>query len=48
MGNINIELPNELHKKMKMICALTSDTIEQFVNRALEKKMKNDREVKLK
>lgn len=46
MGNINIELPEELHKKMKIACALNSKTIIDFVNGSLEKKIKDEKGAK--
>ena len=46
MGNVNIELPEELHRKMKIACALTSDTIIEFVNKSLDNKLSSDKEIK--
>ncbi len=47
MGNVNIELPEELHKKVKVVCALTSKTIIDFVSTSLEKKLGNEKEARL-
>ena len=37
MGNINIELPEELHKKAKIYCAMNSTSIKDFIIKSLEK-----------
>ena len=37
MGNINIELSDELHRKAKIYCATNSVTIKDLIIRALEK-----------
>jgi len=36
MVNINIELPDELHKKLKIICAVNSTSIKDFINKSIE------------
>ncbi len=43
MGNVNIELPEDLHKKMKIACAVTSQTLIEFVNKSLEDKVKTEK-----
>jgi metal-responsive CopG/Arc/MetJ family transcriptional regulator len=40
MGRVNIELPDELHKKMKIVCATDSATISEFIQNAIEQKLK--------
>jgi len=47
MPNINIELPDELHKKLKVICAISSTTIKDFINNVLEKRFKEEKEGKV-
>ena len=37
MGNINIELDENLHKKAKIYCATNSITIKDFIIKLLEK-----------
>ena len=37
MGNINIEIKEELHKKAKIYCAENSVTIKDFIIKLLEK-----------
>jgi len=44
MVNINIELPDDLHKKLKVICAINSTTIKDFINKSIEEE--NDKESK--
>lgn len=36
MVNINIELPNDLHKKLKILCAMNSTSIKEFINKSIE------------
>jgi len=37
MGNINIEIKDDLHKKAKIQCAMNSVTIKDFIIKLLEK-----------
>lgn len=37
MGNINIEIDEDLHRKAKIHCAANSVTIKDFIIKALEK-----------
>ncbi len=37
MGNINIDIKDELHKKAKIYCAMNSLSLKDFVIRLLEK-----------
>lgn len=46
MGRINIELEVELHKKLKVICALQDKTIQEYINEILKDKIKRDKNVK--
>jgi len=41
MGNINIELDEELHKKAKIYCAMNSITLKDFIIKLLEKEANN-------
>ena len=36
MGRINIELPEELHKKLKVVCAMKGMTIKDYIISTLE------------
>ena len=36
MGNINIELPDELHRKLKILAINTGGTLKDTVTSALE------------
>lgn len=40
MGRINIEIPEEAHKKIKIACAMKGKTLIQFINEAVEEKLK--------
>jgi len=40
MVNINIEIPDDLHKKIKLISVMQDMTIKQYIIRALEQKTK--------
>ncbi|MBR9692538.1 hypothetical protein GOV07_01260 [Candidatus Woesearchaeota archaeon] len=42
--NINIEIPNELHKRIKLEATLKSVTLKELVIASLEKKAKKDAE----
>jgi predicted HicB family RNase H-like nuclease len=37
MVNINIEIPNELHKRARIAAALADITLKEYVIRALER-----------
>ena len=39
MANINILIPDELHKKLKVKCAIEETTLKDFIIGALEKKV---------
>ena len=40
MTNINIEIPDELHKKIKLEAVLKDTTIKELIIRTLEEKTK--------
>ena len=42
MTRVNIELPEELHKKIKVICAMQDITIKELVAEAMEKALEED------
>ena len=46
MGRVNIEIDAELHKKLKIACALTGKTIQQTINEALSEKLKREKNAK--
>ncbi len=46
MGRVNIEIEAELHKKLKVACALTGKTIQQMINEALSERLKREKNVK--
>jgi len=46
MGRVNIEIEDELHKKLKVACALQGKTIQDFINEALIEKLKKKKNVK--
>jgi len=39
---VNIELPEELHRKIKVICAMQDITIKKLVAEAMEKALEED------
>ncbi|MBW2999034.1 hypothetical protein KY339_00030 [Candidatus Woesearchaeota archaeon] len=43
MTRVNIEIPEEVHKKVKIACAVNSTTLIQFINQAIEEKLKHDK-----
>jgi predicted HicB family RNase H-like nuclease len=40
MTNVNIEIPDELHKKAKINCAIEEITLKDFIIKAIEEKLK--------
>ncbi|MEM3374202.1 MAG: hypothetical protein QXE31_03185 [Candidatus Woesearchaeota archaeon] len=40
MTNINIEIPDELHKKLKIQCAIEEKTLKEYIVNVLEEKVK--------
>jgi len=40
MTNINIELPEELHKQLKIFCAMHGISIKDFLIQSLEEEAK--------
>jgi len=43
MTRINIELPEELHKKAKVACAMQDKTLRDFLVLALEEKLAKEK-----
>ncbi len=41
MVNINIEIPNNIHKKAKLKSVIEDTTLKEFIIKALEEKLKN-------
>ena len=39
MVNINIQIPDELHKKAKIRCAIDEITLKDFIIDSIEKKL---------
>ena len=40
MVNVNIEIPDELHKRAKVKCAISEITLKDFIIKAIEEKIK--------
>jgi len=40
MTNINIEIPDELHKKIKIQCAVDETTLKDYIVSAVEEKLR--------
>ncbi len=38
MARINIEIDNNLHKKLKVVCAMKNTTIIEYINKAVKEK----------
>lgn len=47
MTRINIEIPEELHKKARLKTIQENTTLIKFINRALEKKIKKEGKIDL-
>jgi hypothetical protein len=43
MSRVNIEIPDELHKKAKVACAVNSITLIDFINKAVEDRLKREK-----
>lgn len=43
MTNINIEIPNELHKKIKLASVIKDTTIKQLIIETLKKEIKDEK-----
>lgn len=39
MTNVNIEIPDKLHKKAKIQCAIEEITLKDFIIKAIEEKL---------
>lgn len=42
MVNINIEVPDEIHKKIKILSAMQDTPIKELIVKALEENIKNE------
>jgi len=40
MARINIEVEDEIHKKAKIACAIKGITLIEFINQAIDEKLK--------
>ena len=40
MTNINIEIPDDIHKKAKIRCAIEEITLKEFIIQAVDEKLK--------
>ena len=40
MGRINIEIPDDVHKKAKLACIQAEVTLIEFINTAIKEKLK--------
>ena len=43
MTRVNIEIPDELHKKAKLSALIQNKTLIQYIHEALEEKTKRDK-----
>jgi len=44
MTRLNIQLPDELHKKIKVACAVREKTIKTLLEEAISKELKSKKE----
>ncbi len=42
MGRVNIEIEQDLHKKLKIECAIKEKTIQEYINELLKKVLKKN------
>lgn len=42
MGRVNIEIEADLHKKLKVECAIKEKTIQEYINEVLKKILKKN------
>ncbi|MFH1610881.1 MAG: toxin-antitoxin system HicB family antitoxin [Patescibacteria group bacterium] len=42
MANINIDIPNELHKQAKSLAALTEISLKEYITQAIIEKIQRD------
>lgn len=42
MGRINIEVPEKTHRIAKAVCAIEGMTLIEFINKAIEEKLKEN------
>ena len=40
MTNVNIEIPDDVHKKAKVYCAIEEKTLKEFIIEAMKEKLK--------
>ena len=45
MTRINIEIPEDLHKKAKVKCVIESISLIQLINKAVENKVKKEEKI---
>ena len=43
MGRINIEIPDEEHRRAKAVSALKGITLVEYINLAIEEKLRRER-----
>lgn len=43
MTRVNIDIPEELHKKAKIICAVQGKTLRDYIIKSLETSTKKDK-----
>ena len=43
MGRINIEIPDDVHRKLKSVCALNGLTLIDYINEALKDKLSREK-----
>ncbi|MBW2991913.1 3-hydroxyacyl-CoA dehydrogenase [Candidatus Woesearchaeota archaeon] len=43
MGNVNIKIPDEVHKQVRVACAVDSITLIEFINNAIKEKLEREK-----
>lgn len=44
MTRVNIEIPEEVHKKAKIVCAVQGITMKDYLVKALEEKLSKEKQ----
>jgi predicted HicB family RNase H-like nuclease len=44
MSRINIEIPDEVHRKLKAACALRDIVLKDYIEEALKEALRNDKD----
>ncbi len=45
MGRVNISIPDDIHRRIKAVSALKGGTLIDYVNLAIEEKLKKEKSI---